>query len=68
MRAANPAVIARNHLVQAALAAAVDHGDLGPFRALLAALRRPFDDDQGNAAFIRPPLDSERVTRTFCGT
>jgi uncharacterized protein YdiU (UPF0061 family) len=68
MRAANPAVIARNHLVQAALAAAVDHGDLGPFRALLAALRRPFDDDQGNAAFMRPPLDSERVTRTFCGT
>lgn len=68
MRAENPAVIPRNHLVQAALSAAIDHGDLGPFGALLAALRRPFDDDRGNAAFMRPPLDSERVTRTFCGT
>jgi uncharacterized protein YdiU (UPF0061 family) len=68
MRAANPAVIPRNHLVQASLSAAIDHGDLGPFRALLAALCRPFDDDAGNAAFMRPPLASERVSRTFCGT
>ena len=46
MRAANPAYIPRNHLVEAALDAAVTRQDLGPFEQLLevvsrATLRRP---------------------------
>jgi uncharacterized protein YdiU (UPF0061 family) len=65
--AANPAVIPRNHLVEAALAAAAE-GELAPFNALLAAVRRPFDDGPGQAPFMAAPDPAERVTRTFCGT
>jgi uncharacterized protein YdiU (UPF0061 family) len=66
LRAANPAVIPRNHLVEAAIAAAVTAGDFGPFEALLAAGARPYED--AAEPFTRPPEASERVTATFCGT
>jgi serine/tyrosine/threonine adenylyltransferase len=68
MRRANPAYIPRNHLVEAALAAASDQGDLSPFESLLAVLRRPFYDHPGREAWLQPPRDDERVTATFCGT
>jgi uncharacterized protein YdiU (UPF0061 family) len=67
MRAVNPAVIARNHLVEAALAAA-ENEDMRPFESLLAAVRRPFDDGVAQAAFMPPPAPAARVTQTFCGT
>ncbi|EKE45024.1 hypothetical protein OCGS_0719 [Oceaniovalibus guishaninsula JLT2003] len=60
----NPAVIPRNHHVEAAIAAAVD-GDLSFFDALLAAVTRPFQDDP---VFAAPPRPGEEVTATFCGT
>jgi len=66
MRAVNPAIIPRNHRIEAAIEAAVA-GDLGPFRALEAALARPFDaapDDPLRAA----PAAAEAVHQTFCGT
>ena len=44
MRRVNPYVIARNHRVEEALAAASDEGDLAPFERLLDALRRPYDE------------------------
>ena len=65
--AGNPAVIPRNHLVEAALSAAAA-GELAPFNALLAAVRRPCDDGPDQAPFMQPPDPAERVTRTFCGT
>jgi uncharacterized protein YdiU (UPF0061 family) len=68
MRKVNPAFIARNHRVEAALVAASDRGDLAPFRTLLAAIQHPFDDQPENAPLQLPPLDSERVLQTFCGT
>lgn len=64
MARANPRVIARNHQVEAAIAAGVA-GDFAPFEALLAAVTQPYTD---NAVFSRPPSRNERVTRTFCGT
>ncbi len=64
MAGANPRVIARNHQVEAAIAAGVA-GDFAPFDALLAAVTQPYTD---NAVFSRPPSRNERVTRTFCGT
>ena len=67
LRAANPAVIPRNHHVEAALAAAAE-GDLVPFKALLAAVRRPFDDGPAQVPFMAPPDPAERVRNTFCGT
>jgi serine/tyrosine/threonine adenylyltransferase len=68
MRRVNPAFIPRNHLVEAALAAAAERADFGPFEALLAVVTRPFDDDPELARFGVPPLEDERVLQTFCGT
>jgi serine/tyrosine/threonine adenylyltransferase len=68
MRAANPRIIPRNHRVEEALAAATA-GDLAPFEALLAALRRPFDDDPALAPYAEPaPATVTAGYRTFCGT
>jgi serine/tyrosine/threonine adenylyltransferase len=68
MRAVNPAFIPRNHLVEAALTAAVERLDFQPFEDLLAVLSRPFDDQPGVAHYATPPRDEERVLQTFCGT
>jgi uncharacterized protein YdiU (UPF0061 family) len=67
MRAANPARIPRNHLVEAAIQAAVA-GDLGPFHRMNAALSRPFDDIDGSDPYALAPRPDEEVRRTFCGT
>jgi len=66
MRAASPAVIPRNHLVEAALDAA-GQGDLAPFEALLAAVRHPFDDPE-DGRYARPDPNGPADYRTFCGT
>lgn len=67
MRAANPAIIPRNHRVEQALAAAAA-GDLLPFERLLAAVTRPFAPRPEDAPFRAPPLPHERIHATFCGT
>ncbi|MFO1396472.1 MAG: YdiU family protein [Burkholderiales bacterium] len=69
MRRVNPLVIARNHRVEEALAAASDDGDLAPFQRMLAAVRRPFDEDPAAAPYAEPaPADVTASYRTFCGT
>ena len=68
MRAVNPAFIPRNHLVEAALAAAVERSEFQPFEDLLSVLSRPFDDDPELGRYATPPRDEERVLQTFCGT
>ena len=69
MRGANPYVIARNHRVEEALAAASDEGDLGPFQRLLEALRRPYDETPELAPYAEPaPAAVTASYRTFCGT
>ena len=67
MHAMSPAVIPRNHLVEAALSQASLHGDLQQFLTLLAAVQRPYDEP-ADALFTTPPAPQERVRRTFCGT
>lgn len=68
MRAHNPVVIPRNHLVEDALAAAA-HGDLSPLHRLLAALASPFDHTAPlPAEFSQPAPPSDTPYRTFCGT
>lgn len=64
MRQVNPAVIPRNHRVEAVIDAAVE-GDFGPFREMLRAVTHPFED---HAVYSTPPRPEERVTATFCGT
>jgi serine/tyrosine/threonine adenylyltransferase len=68
MRRVNPAYIPRNHLVEAALSAAAEHDDLGPFEALLSVLGRPFEERSGLERYALPARPEERVLRTFCGT
>lgn len=69
LRAANPRIIPRNQRVEEALAAASDDDDLGPFQRLLAAVRRPFDDDPALDGFALPaPAEVTACYRTFCGT
>ena len=68
MRAVNPAFIPRNHLVEAALNAAIERDDFAPFEELLAVVTQPFDDQSGFARYAAPPTASERVHQTFCGT
>ena len=67
MRAASPAVIPRNHRVEAMIAAAV-RGDMGPFHELGQALARPYEDGPLTARYALPPEPDEVVTATFCGT
>lgn len=68
LRRANPILIARNHQVEAALAAAVG-GDLGPMQRLLAALATPFDErpDCADLALPAPP-ELTAAYQTYCGT
>ncbi|MSO91297.1 MAG: YdiU family protein [Acetobacteraceae bacterium] len=67
MEVENPAVIPRNHLVEEALAAAVEQDDFAPFEALLTVLMRPFDEP-GDTRFTQPPAVDDRAYQTFCGT
>ncbi len=67
MRCANPAVIPRNHRVEATLEAAVS-GDLAPLDALLAAVTEPWSDRPEGDPYTRPPEPHEVVRQTFCGT
>ncbi|MFM8332046.1 MAG: protein adenylyltransferase SelO [Candidatus Methylumidiphilus sp.] len=67
MRRANPAIIPRNHQVEAALNAAAA-GDLAPFEALLRALAKPWDDGPDSEGYRQPPTPDEVVRQTFCGT
>jgi uncharacterized protein YdiU (UPF0061 family) len=63
----NPAIIPRNHRVEAAIQAAVA-GDLAPFHRLNAALARPFDLAATDADLTVAPQAHEAVRKTFCGT
>jgi uncharacterized protein YdiU (UPF0061 family) len=68
MLQANPLYIPRNHLVEAAIEAAVERDNFAPFEALLGVLARPFDLQPGREDYTRPPAAHERVLATFCGT
>ena len=63
----NPVYIPRNHLVEEALAAAVD-GDQEPLSQLLAALSAPFQERPGLERFAAAAPEAFGPYRTFCGT
>jgi uncharacterized protein YdiU (UPF0061 family) len=68
MRRHNPAVIPRNHRIEAVIRAAVDRNDFAPFHEMQAALADPFSDRPEFASYEQPPQPAERVLQTFCGT
>jgi uncharacterized protein YdiU (UPF0061 family) len=67
MRRVNPALIPRNHRIEQAIVAGVA-GNFEPFETLVRALARPYEDQPELAHLAEPPLVSERVRATFCGT
>ena len=68
MRRVNPALIPRNHLVEAALEAATWRQDFQPFEDLLDAVSRPYEQRPGLEEYMTPARPEERVLQTFCGT
>ena len=66
MNRVNPLYIPRNHVVEAALEAAI-MGEIGPFERLLAVLGRPFEE-QPVTGYADPAPSSFGPYRTFCGT
>jgi serine/tyrosine/threonine adenylyltransferase len=69
MRLSSPWIIPRNHRVEEVLAAATNEDDLAPFKRLLAALRRPYDEARELALYAEPaPAEVTARYRTFCGT
>ncbi len=67
MLKANPAIIPRNHRVEAALDAAVA-GDLAPFERLHRILATPYADQPDAEEFMLPPPNPDPEYQTFCGT
>ena len=67
MRAANPAVIPRNHRVEEALSAAEDRDELSALHRLLGALASPHEETADAARYREPPAEDGSY-RTFCGT
>jgi uncharacterized protein YdiU (UPF0061 family) len=63
----NPVYIPRNHMVEAALAAA-SGGDLQPVGQLIEALGRPYEQRPGFEAYEAAAPASFGDYRTFCGT
>ena len=68
MRAANPAFIPRNHLVEEAISAAVNDGIFLPFEDLLTVLSTPYEDQPVFNRYADPPRPDQVVHQTFCGT
>jgi len=64
----NPIYIPRNHLVEEALAAAVETDCLDRFETLLDVLSTPFDEKAGQEIYASPAPESFGPYRTFCGT
>jgi uncharacterized protein YdiU (UPF0061 family) len=68
MRSVNPVYIPRNHLVEAALAAATERGDYAPFTEMLEVLSHPYEEQPRFASYAEPPPPDQGTYRTFCGT
>lgn len=63
----NPAIIARNHQVEKAIAAAYD-GDFSIFHHLVDALADPWRERAADDPLTAPPEPDQIVHQTFCGT
>lgn len=68
MRNSNPAIIPRNHRVEAALEAAVKQGDFSVMERLLEVLSSPYAHSQEQADYSKPPEPLTTPYRTYCGT
>jgi uncharacterized protein YdiU (UPF0061 family) len=68
MNRQNPAVIPRNHHVEAALSATLQTGDASAVERMLDVLRSPYEEQARTHEYQDAPPDNDRHYRTFCGT
>ena len=68
MRGANPAIVPRNYLVDAALNAASRQRDYSQFHKLLDALKNPYDRRLEYADMRQLPPKDFGPFVTYCGT
>ncbi|KXH81915.1 YdiU family protein [Sporosarcina sp. HYO08] len=68
MKKHNPAIIPRNHRVEAALEAAVEQADYSVMENLLAALSNPYAYTKEQDDYCTLPPSTDGPYRTFCGT
>ena len=69
MDQSNPAVIPRNHLVEEALAAAVNHNDMTLVEQLIAATANPYNASATDIKYMQAPQPGfDTHYKTFCGT
>ena len=68
MKNSNPALIPRNHQVEAALEAAVKQEDYQIMERLLKVLSNPYAHSPEQADYSAMPAPSSHSYRTFCGT
>ena len=68
MDRANPVYVPRNHLVEAALGAAVVDDDLEPVQWMLQVLAHPYDEREGYERYAQPAGPDAPPFMTFCGT
>jgi uncharacterized protein YdiU (UPF0061 family) len=68
MRQRNPAVIPRNHHVEAVIKACVETGEASSAEAFLKALRSPYEELAQTSRYQDPPADDDKGYQTFCGT
>ncbi len=68
MRDSNPALIPRNHRVEEALEAAVEHRDYSVMERLLEVLSTPYSHCPEQEYYSTLPELTNRLYRTFCGT
>lgn len=68
MQKCNPAIIPRNHRVEEALEAAVEHGDYRVMERLLEVLSCPYAHSEEQKEYSTLPRPSCHPYRTFCGT
>ncbi|HJF32356.1 MAG TPA: YdiU family protein [Sporosarcina psychrophila] len=68
MQDSNPALIPRNHRVEAALEAAVERGDYSVMEQLLDVLSSPYAHSARQADYSTLPAQTTSPYQTFCGT
>lgn len=64
----NPAYIPRNHLIELAIQAAANDGDLTIFNRLQRMLADPFTERTEFKDWFEPAKSEQAITQTFCGT
>lgn len=67
MKSVNPMYIPRNHQVQLVIDAAYNN-DFSKMAEMIEVIRRPFEEIDKNSSYAKPPLEEQRIKRTFCGT